>query len=248
MILVVLLVAAIGSVIAGWQIARAITRPLRRTADLLDAVAGKNLSGSIELDSKDEMGQMAGSLNVALGSLREALTTIDENVQTLAGASEELSAVSNEMAGSAEETSAQSGVVSAASEQVSASVESVAAAVEEFSASVTEISKNATTAAQVAHEASEMAQVVNENIGRLDQSSTEIGNVVSLITSIAEQTNLLALNATIEAARAGDAGKGFAVVANEVKDLASETARATDDISKRSRPTRAWPSVRWARS
>jgi len=214
-------------------ITRSITRPLRKTVDVLSRVAARDLTAELDVASKDEIGTMATSLNAALGAMRDALSTIDGNVQTLASASEELSAVSSQMAGSAEETSSQSAVVSAASEQVSATVDTVATAVEEFSASIGEISKSAADAAQVAQQAAQMASVVNENIGRLDRSSTEIGNVVSLITSIAEQTNLLALNATIEAARAGDAGKGFAVVANEVKELASGTARATSDISQR---------------
>jgi methyl-accepting chemotaxis protein len=123
--------------------------------------------------------------------------------------------------------------VAAASEEVSTTIATVAAAVEEFAASIMEIAMNATDAARVADEASMMAQVVNDNIARLDTSSAEIGNVVSMITTIAEQTNLLALNATIEAARAGEAGKGFAVVAHEVKELASSTTKATDDISRR---------------
>ncbi len=232
-IVVAILIATAIVVLLGWRISRSITVPLRKTVGLLGDVAKRKLSTELDVTSDDEIGEMATSLNTALRAMRDALGTIDATVQTLAGASDELSAVSNQMAGSAEETSTQSGVVSAASEQVSAIVNTVAAAVEEFSASINEISKSASDAAGVALEAASMAQTVNDNIGRLDHSSTEIGNVVGVITSIAEQTNLLALNATIEAARAGDAGKGFAVVANEVKELASSTTRATEDISQR---------------
>jgi methyl-accepting chemotaxis protein len=127
----------------------------------------------------------------------------------------------------------QAGIVAAAAEQVSRSVQSVAAGAEQMSASIREIAQNATEAAKVAQNATDAASSANDSVARLGSSSQEIGNVVKLITSIAEQTNLLALNATIEAARAGEAGKGFAVVAGEVKELASETARATEDIARR---------------
>ena len=109
----------------------------------------------------------------------------------------------------------------------------MATATEQMGASVREIAKNANEAARVGTTAVEMAEGTNETIAKLGQSSTEIGNVIKVITSIAEQTNLLALNATIEAARAGEAGKGFAVVANEVKELANQTAKATEDISQK---------------
>ena len=134
------------------------------------------------------------------------------------------------MAANAEETSAQANVVSAASEQVSKNVQTVATGVEEMNSSIREIAKNATESARVAGQAVSAADTANKTISKLGESSSEIGKVIKVITSIAEQTNLLALNATIEAARAGEAGKGFAVVANEVKELAKETAKATEDI------------------
>ncbi len=161
------------------------------------------------------------------------LDLVNTNSATLGSSAEELTAVSSQMASNAEETSAQASVVSAASEQVSGNVQTVATGVEEMNAAIREIAKNACDAARVSQEAVATAAKANSAIGKLGDSSLEIGKVIKVITSIAEQTNLLALNATIEAARAGEAGKGFAVVANEVKELAKETAKATEDISRK---------------
>jgi methyl-accepting chemotaxis protein len=158
------------------------------------------------------------------------LEQVNASATTLGSSAEELTAVSTQMAANAEETSAQANVVSAASEQVSKNVQTVATGVEEMNSSIREIAKNATESARVAGQAVSAADAANKTISKLGESSLEIGKVIKVITSIAEQTNLLALNATIEAARAGEAGKGFAVVANEVKELAKETAKATEDI------------------
>lgn len=158
---------------------------------------------------------------------------IADNTTSLAGASEELTSVSQQMSSNAEQTTVQANVVSTAAEQVSQNAHTVSSGVESITASIREISESANEAARVASESVRVASVANERITKLGQSSSEIGEVINVITSIAEQTNMLALNATIEAARAGDAGKGFAVVANEVKELAHETGRATEDIRQK---------------
>jgi methyl-accepting chemotaxis protein len=204
-------------------------------ADMLAKAAAAGRVGT-RADASKHQGdyrKVIEGVNHILEAIVEPLRATSESATSLASSSEELTATSQIMASTAEETAVQANVVSAASEQVSRNVTSVATATEEMQASIREISKNANDSARVAKNAVNVAFTTNETMKRLGESSQEIGNVIKVITSIAQQTNLLALNATIEAARAGEAGKGFAVVANEVKELAKQTAKATEDIGQK---------------
>jgi methyl-accepting chemotaxis protein len=255
-----LAVAAGLSSLAGLMIVITVARPIVRTTDIMGRLAKHDLSVEIEgVDRKDEVGQMARAVQVFKDSMIEGdrlaaeqkaeqarkeqrqtavegfIKTFDQSVSgamdMLASASTELQSTAQSMSATSEETSRQATAVAAASEQASTNVQTVATAAEELSASIAEISRQVSDSARIASQAVTDATETNGKVKALADAAQKIGDVVKLINDIAGQTNLLALNATIEAARAGEAGKGFAVVASEVKSLATQTAKATEEIA-----------------
>jgi methyl-accepting chemotaxis protein len=243
-------------------ILRRVTRPIGRITQAMRSVAHGELETEVPfLDRRDEIGGMADTLNrfkealVAQRASEEAAKaeadaklqraqdldkliggferTVADMVSGLSSAATELQSSAQSMSTTAERTNQQSATVATASAQASSNVETAAAAAEELSSSIGEIGRQVSQATTIAGRAVDDAAKTNASVQGLSSSAQAIGDVVKLISEIAEQTNLLALNATIEAARAGDAGKGFAVVASEVKALASQTAKATEDISAR---------------
>ena len=227
------LVGAGLSVTLAVLVVRRITSGIRSVQGALESLATGDLTHEVEVLSRDELGQMSQSYDLAVSNLRAAMAGVVSTATAVAQGAEDLGAANTEAAGGAEATSAQAAVATEAAELVSRTIQSVAAGAEQMGASIREIAGSADEAAKVAAQAVQVSDTTAESVRLLGESSQAIGAVVKAITSIAEQTNLLALNATIEAARAGEAGKGFAVVAHEVKELAGESGRAAEDVARR---------------
>ncbi len=234
MVVAAVVVAVVGGLLA-WWVAKGVTAPLSRMRDRMAAIADGDgdLTQRVEEQGGDEVAELGKAFNRFVDKIADTVRGITGSVGSLAETTSRIDALAGELAASAADARREVHVAASAAGEISVAVQSASAGAQEMGASIREISESASGAVRVADDAVQASAAAQATVAALADSSTEIGNVVKLITAVAEQTNLLALNATIEAARAGDAGKGFAVVAGEVKELASETARASADITRR---------------
>lgn len=224
--------AIIISVLIGNLIARSISRPLLQMLGLATEVANGNLTRSADINTKDEVGQLAAALNRMVSNLRELINGIVMNSQSVAASSEEISASTQEISSTSTSQSAAAANITELFRELSMAINSVAASAEEAAELSNDTVRTAREGGYVVESSLQGMQAVNHKMSQLEEDSSKIGDIIEVIDDIAEQTNLLALNAAIEAARAGEQGRGFAVVADEVRKLAERSSDATKEITK----------------
>jgi methyl-accepting chemotaxis protein len=225
--------ALVLAIVLALIITRSVTRPAGIVAGAMRRLAQRDLTAPPHSAGSDEMADMSLALKQAVEAVHDSMTQVAGRAKALTESANGLSGLSDRLGGNVEEAFERVRAVSGATDEVTTNVAAMKTAAEQVSLASNEIARSGEEAVGVVGRGVTIVDSASQTVGRVFEASNEIGKIVKTITGIAEQTNLLALNATIEAARAGDAGKGFAIVAGEVKELAQETARATEDITGR---------------